>query len=225
MSMATFGAQGLCVASGDANAKGKGIGTSMTGPNSASSVSKGVMTSGAQADGSVLDKTTVSGAAQQGNWATTGGDENFALGGNATQGQYDGTAGSKASGSGTADGKTNVSATSTPTSAQAAAITDGKSFGDMLLGRDGKGTSSASGNGGVGAMSSTVVSPDKFADASLCGDAVYNAIGGKSTTGSLLVDGKTSSTVGPTSATAASSVSSVANATGAGCGNGCGKKP
>lgn len=219
--LGAFEAQGLCIASGDADANGKGIGMSTTGPNSASSVAKGVVNSRANADGSVLEKTSVSGTAQQGNWAGTGVDGNFAHGGNTTQAQYDGSDGNKAAGSGVADGKTNVSATSTPTSAQADVTTRGDSFGDMYLGRDGTGATSASGNGNAAAMSSAGGGADgKYAGASLSGDAAYNAAGRMSASGSLVVTGNTSSQIGPTSAQAAASVFSAATASGPHCGSG-----
>lgn len=223
-SMGDFEASGLCVATGRAKADGKGSGAGTTGPNSASSFADALMSSYGAANGSISETTHVSGTAQQGDWAGTGVDGNFANGGSTTAAQYDGSGGPKSSGSGVADGKTVVSATSSPTSAQAEVMTDGTSAAVMRLGPDGTGTSSANGHGMGAAMSSVGGGPDgKYAGATLLGDAAYNAVGTRVASGSLTVKGTTAAMIGPTSAEAASSVVSTAHATGTGCGSGCGK--
>jgi len=228
--LGSFSATDLCLASGNANANGLATGTSGPITNGATSTSRGIVSSDATANGGLSASVGLSGFGEQGNWASIGSDNNFASGANTTHAEYDGMASGTGSlqgiGAGSANGTTTVTQTMSPTSAQTHSVTEGDSLARMqFTGATGTGSTLASGNGALAAISTLGGGTgDKFfAGASIEGTALYNSVGNMLAGGNLKIDGTTSASTTPTSATSSASVSSVARAINdIHCGNVCG---
>jgi hypothetical protein len=136
----TFDATDPLLAQGDAATAGAGVSSQKVGTNSASSKANAVISTLADANGATAAGISLSGAAQQGDYAGTGatGSTTFANGGNTTtgigSGSENGTGSLSGSGIGDAKGKTFVSAIGAGTNDASSVVrTTGSSRGTVTF--------------------------------------------------------------------------------------------
>jgi len=215
----SFAASGRSFAIGEAKAKGEAGGSDIVSDNSASTFSKSVVMSGAEANGRT-GQITLSGKAEQANWAVVGSDNNFALGENTSKAEYQttgvitgghhGCQGGEIEGFGLAkaEGGTVVSVYEAPGLKQAEVSTTGSSLA-LVKPAERDCDPVASGLSDIRFYNN--LTGDRFqAVGGGIGTAKYDATGPSMAGGSLAVTGTSSTQAGPGSVKAVSEVSSKA---------------
>lgn len=192
-SLATYSVDGICEATGLADAFGKVIGESGSDATSAWSLSKSFVDASASGQGgpTTIDLT---GFAEQGNWAGIQKDENnFANAWNYSNSGFDGSTYGDLSaqnlGKAGTVGTSNVSLTETINSRSGRAETKNVSLANV----GGTGTTAVYGQGGVGVMSTIGggTGDNYFAGAISNGGGFYNGVGENYAAGMVKVSGST----------------------------------
>jgi hypothetical protein len=217
-SEAGFIGNGMNSATGTASTAGSGTGGFQSAPGSASSSAATSVMSQVDVTGNLKNTATVSGTAQQANWMTVAGPDqyNFSVGGSVTDGSYDGGKTKRgavtAIGGAGADGTSQGSVNQGVNSAQAQVLVQGEAAAVTNV----PGATLASGNGiaEAGSMVGDPTNGGSFADSNVVGTVLFNGTGGKTASGSLTINGSTFGAISPTSVSATATVMSTATGSG-----------